>query len=54
MPDRRTAQPAVVHGLLRRLLVLELADQLTLRFGESAGDVRVLSDSYQRLDGRAG
>jgi hypothetical protein len=53
MPDRR-AEPTVVHGFARRLLVLDLLDQLALRITQSAGDVRVLGDRYQRLKARAG
>src|ERR1700757_1336774 len=48
VPDRR-AEPAVVHGFARGLLVLDLPDQLALRITQSAGDVRVLGDPYQPL-----
>ena len=48
MADRRAAAPAAAHGVARRLLVFKLPDQLTLCVADSAGDVRVLSDRYQR------
>src|ERR1700758_1219532 len=40
MSDRR-AEPAVVHGFARRLLVFDLPNQRTLRIAQSAVDVRV-------------
>ncbi len=48
MPNRRFPQPTVVHGVVCRLLVFELPDQLTLRVRKCAIDIGVLGDRYQR------
>src|SRR3954462_6289537 len=48
VPDGDTPESAVVHRFARGLLVLELSDQLALRFAERMGDIRVVSDGHQR------
>jgi hypothetical protein len=48
VPNRGTPEPAIVHGFARGLLVFKLPDQLTFRFTQGTGDIRVLSDRYQR------
>jgi hypothetical protein len=46
-PNGGTPEPAVIHRFARRLLVFKLPNQLALSPSEGAGDVRVLSNSYQ-------
>src|SRR5215212_5433197 len=52
MPDGGLPKSAVIHGFFHRLPMMELADQLTLGFGERVVDVRVLSHRCQRLMAR--
>ena len=46
MPDRLASELTAVHGFARRLVVVNLADQLALRFTEGSRQVPVVGDRY--------
>jgi hypothetical protein len=46
MPDRLASELTVVHGFARRLVVVNLTDQLALRFTEGSRQVPVVGDRY--------
>lgn len=48
MPDRLASELTAVHGFARRLVVVNLTDQLALRFTEGSRQVPVVGDRYSR------
>jgi len=46
MPDRLASELTAVHGFARRLVVVNLTDQLALRFTEGSRQVPVVGDRY--------
>jgi len=46
MPDRLASELMAVHGFTRRLVVVNLTDQLALRFTEGSRQVPVVGDRY--------
>ena len=46
MPDRLASELMAVHGFARRLVVVNLTDQLALRFTEGSRQVPVVGDRY--------
>src|ERR1700722_9616709 len=52
--DRLVPEFAIVHGFARRLLMLELPDQLELGSVQGARDVAVVGDGHERREARQG
>jgi hypothetical protein len=48
MPDRGAPEAAVVHRFSLRFLMFNPPDQLVFCFAQRAGEVRVISDRYER------
>jgi hypothetical protein len=51
MPDRLASELTAVHGFARRLVVVNLTDQLALRFTEGSRQVPVVGDLRPAITG---